>query len=107
MAIAMSLGNRFLNTKAWRRVVTSKEVTTSVEIAVKIKAKVLVTQFVTSFEYLRVAIAAPVIGNVYAHHANENVNPLKKLIRTACENVIGREKVRDELGVNTVRFGVV
>jgi hypothetical protein len=29
--------------------------------------------WVTSFEYLMVAMAAPVIGKVYAHHDNENL----------------------------------
>ena len=87
MAIAMSLGNKLRNTKACRRVDTSKAVTIRVDIVARVNAKLFVTQFVTSFEYLMVAMAAAVIGNVYAHHAIENLNPLKKLIRTACPNI--------------------
>jgi hypothetical protein len=43
-----------------------------------------VKAFFTSDEYRIAAIAALVIGNVYAHHASENLNPLNRLIRTAC-----------------------
>lgn len=35
--------------------------------------RVCVTVFVTSAEYLIVAIAAPVMGKVYAHQARENL----------------------------------
>ena len=84
MAIAMSLGNRFRNTKACRRVDTSKAATMSIERTVSTMDKAFVIQFVTSFEYLIVAMAIAVIGKVYAHHDIENLNPRKKLIRTTC-----------------------
>lgn len=64
-------------------VVANKAVTVSVEITDSAIERDCVTQLVTSMEYLIVAIDAPVIGNVYAHHASENLNPRKKLILTA------------------------
>lgn len=86
MAIEMSLGNKLRNTKAWMRVVTRRPNTVIVATADRKMARERVTQFViASFEYLIVAMAAPVIGNVYAHHVNENLMPRKKLIRVANE----------------------
>lgn len=73
MAIAMSLGKRSRSTNACSMVVTSRAVTVSVEITERITARAWVTPEVTSFEYLTVAMAAPVIGKVYAHQANENL----------------------------------
>ncbi|MFS7937058.1 hypothetical protein Hanom_Chr05g00423051 [Helianthus anomalus] len=84
MAMAMSFGKRSLITKACRIVVMSKPKTVRVAITERVTDKILVKVFVTSFVYRIVAIAAPVIGKVYAHQANENVNPLKKFTRTAC-----------------------
>lgn len=65
--------------------VISRPKTVRVAITVRVVDKDLVTMFETSFVYVIVAIAAPVIGKVYAHHANENLNPLKKFTRTACK----------------------
>jgi len=44
-----------------------------------------VSKLVTSVAYVMVATDAPVIGNVYAHHASEKRKPRKKLMRTACD----------------------
>lgn len=64
MAMARSLGKRFLKTKPCNIVDTSKAITMSVEMRLSMTHSVLVTGFVTRFEYLTVAIAAPVIGKV-------------------------------------------
>lgn len=69
----MSLGKRSRRTKAWTIVDTRRAVTVSVETTVSVTASACVTIVVTSFEYRIVAIAAPVIGNVYAHQASENL----------------------------------
>lgn len=51
----------------------NKAQTVRVEIAESATESVSVNQLLTSAEYPIVAMAAPVIGNVYAHHANENL----------------------------------
>lgn len=63
----------------------SKAVTVVVEMIQSTIDRDLVATVGTSIEYRRVAMAAPVIGKVYALQANENLNPLKKLTRTACK----------------------
>lgn len=73
MAIAMSLGKRSLSTKAWMIVVTRRDVTMIIAVAESRTDKICVTIFVTSAEYFIVAIAAPVMGKVYAHQASENL----------------------------------
>lgn len=71
--MAMSLGNKSRSTNAWMIVVTSTAVTVSVATTHRMRAKLLVAMVGTAFEYLIVATAAAVIGNVYAHHASENL----------------------------------
>lgn len=78
IAMAMSFGNRSRSTKAWMKVVTSNAPTVSVATEQRKTFKVFVTTFFTTFEYLMVAIAAPVIGKVYAHQANENLQIIKE-----------------------------
>jgi hypothetical protein len=52
-----------------------------------------VNAFFTSDEYRIDAIAALVIGNVYAHHASENLNPLNRLILTACTSTPNIDRI--------------
>lgn len=73
MAMEMSLGKRSRRTKACTMVETSKAVTVKVEMAENPTERAWVNAFVTSNEYLMVAIEKPVIGNVYAHQASENL----------------------------------
>jgi len=54
-------------------VVTSSAVTVSVAREQSMTARHFVAVLVMAVEYLTVAIAAPVMGKVYAHHANENL----------------------------------
>ena len=71
--MAMSLGKRSWSTNACTIVDRRRADTASVETAENMTARTWVTPFVTSFEYLMVAMAMPVIGKVYAHHDNENL----------------------------------
>ncbi len=64
MAIAMSLGNRSWRTKACQIVTISRPVTLSVAATESMTDRAWVNTHVTSFEYLMVAMAAPVIGTV-------------------------------------------
>lgn len=64
MAIAMSLGKRSRRTKACKTVVISRPVTASVAAAESMTDIACVITLLTSFEYLMVAMAAPVIGKV-------------------------------------------
>lgn len=73
MAIAMSLGKRSWCTKACMIVVTKRDPTMTVAMTERRTARTCVTIFVTSVEYLMVAMAAPVMGKVYAHQASENL----------------------------------
>ena len=73
MAMAMSLGKRSRRTKACNIVETSRAVTVSIATTESVTERVRVTIFVTTFEYLMVAVAATVMGKVYAHQANENL----------------------------------
>ena len=54
-------------------VVTSSAKTTNVAMAQRITHMTWVIVLLTTVAYLMVAIAAPVIGNVYAHQDNENL----------------------------------
>lgn len=54
-------------------VVTSSAVTVSVAREQSMTTRHFVTVLVTTAEYLMVAIAAPVMGKVYAHQVNENL----------------------------------
>jgi len=60
----MSLGKRSLKTNACNIVDTRSAITVNVEIRANATHNDLVTIFGTWFEYLIVAIAAPVIGKV-------------------------------------------
>lgn len=73
MAIAMSLGKRSRSTKAWMIVVTRRDATMIIAVTESRTDRTCVNVFVTSLEYLIVAMAAPVIGKVYAHQASENL----------------------------------
>lgn len=73
IAMAMSLGKRSRSTKAWTTVETSKAVTVRVEMEERVMDKPCVNGFWTSLEYLMDAMETPVMGKVYAHHANENL----------------------------------
>lgn len=64
IAMAISLGNRSRNTKAWRIVVTANAATVRVATMQRMTAKVLVKPLLTTLEYLMEAMPAPVIGNV-------------------------------------------
>ena len=80
MAIAMSLGKRSRSTKAWMIVVTRRDATMIIAVTESRTDRTCVNVFVTSVEYLIVAMAAPVIGKVYAHHASENLIIRNKMI---------------------------
>lgn len=71
--MALSLGKRFWRTKAWNTVATRRDNTVKAAIKVSPIESDLVNQFDTFIEYLIVAVAAAVIGNVYAHQASENL----------------------------------
>jgi len=73
IAMAMSLGKRSWRTKAWIVVAASRAITVNAETADSPQERDLVNTFVTFAVYLMVAIEAPVIGKVYAHHAKENL----------------------------------
>lgn len=57
----------------------SRAVTVKVEIAESPTESDWVNTFLTSIEYLMVAVEAPVIGKVYAHHASENLMKQKNV----------------------------
>ena len=64
IAIAMSFGKISRSTKAWRIVVTSSDITTSVAMAERTTDRDLVTMLGTSLQYSMVAMAAAVIGKL-------------------------------------------
>lgn len=82
MAMETSLGNRSPHTKAWYTVVTNTPMTVTTAIPDSPTASVCVSMLSTSEAYNTVARATLVIGNVYAHQANENLNPRNRLTRT-------------------------
>jgi len=71
--MAMSFGNRSCRMKACTIVATSRAMTVKAAIIESPIEINLVNMFVTVIEYLIAAIAAPVMGNEYAHHARENL----------------------------------
>lgn len=60
---------------------TNKAETVRLEMAESEINMALVTGFWTSLAYEMVAMAAAVIGKVYAHHANENLQSQTSLIK--------------------------
>ena len=82
MAMDTSLGKRSFRRKAWYMVVARTPVTVTTAIPDNPTASERVNTLSTSDAYNTVAKATLVIGNVYAHHASENLNPRKRLTRT-------------------------
>lgn len=73
MAMTISLGKRLWNTNACRIVEIRRADTVTAEMVERVMARAIVRTLVTSAVYLMVAMAAPVVGNVYAHQASENL----------------------------------
>lgn len=80
MAMARSLGNKVRHTKPWRSVETKSTQTIVEDMNDSAKARPLVMGEATSSAYLMVAIEAVVIGNVYDHHATENLRRYDGLV---------------------------
>ncbi|RRT68993.1 hypothetical protein B296_00033325 [Ensete ventricosum] len=73
MAIARSFGNKDRQTNACRRVHRNNRDTMIEDMSDRLNARPLLKAHGTSSAYLMVATEAVVIGNVYAHHAIENL----------------------------------
>lgn len=73
MAMARSLGNSDLQTNACRSVDTSSSDTIVVDMRERLSASALLVKHGSASAYLTVASDAVVIGNVYDHHAIENL----------------------------------
>lgn len=73
MAIARSLGKRVRQTKAWRRVEMNRMKTIVDDMKERVTARPLLMTEGACSAYFIVAIDAVVIGNVYDHHATENL----------------------------------
>ena len=72
-AMERSLGKRSPKRMPWTAVEMSKLVIVNVEMAERVRDKNRAIGVFTSPAYQMVAIAASVIGNVYAHHVSENL----------------------------------
>jgi hypothetical protein len=73
MAMAKSLGKSDRQTIAWRIVDTSSSDTIAVDMRERLSAMALLMKHGTASAYFTVASDAVVMGNVYDHHARENL----------------------------------
>jgi hypothetical protein len=90
MAMARSLGKSDRQTIAWRSVDTSSSDTIVVDMRERLSARALLVKHGTDSAYLTVASDAVVMGNVYDHHARENLQHSSTITYESIQYVGGR-----------------